>query len=87
MARGASNLGIDLLYDVSYSRFLYYVHFAMSFQPYPVGEGCCNYDYEDVSIADGAVDGSNSLKLNGPTQPNEFNRYRTLIGELDFREV
>ena len=54
----------------------------MSFQPYPaVSFGCCNNDYEDVSMADG-VDGLNSLKLNGPTQPNEFND-----GELDFREV
>ena len=61
-------------------------HFAMSFQSYPVGEGCCNYDYEDVSMADGATDGSNSLKLNGPTQPNEWLRYRTLIG-TGFREV
>lgn len=58
----------------------------MFFKSYPVGEGSCNYDYEDVSMADGATDGSNSLKLNGPTQPNERLRYRTLIG-TGFREV
>ena len=54
----------------------------MSFQSYPVGEGCCNYDYEDLSMTDGATDGSNSFKFNGLTQPNEFND-----GELNFREV
>lgn len=59
-------------------------------QPYPVAEGCCNYDYDDILMSDGVTNGPNSLKLNGPTQTDEFNDVEHIDGELDlsdFREL
>ena len=38
-------------------------------------------------MSDGVTNGPNSLKLNGPTQTDEFDDVELIDGEYDFREL